>query len=237
MNKGVYMLSWKNGELIRSVIYSVLSNGFNYPSKELVEEMQNGNFLEILSHATFKLSINDIEIKHSLETINNYIETWNGMNYENLLKELQVEYTRIFIGPMYVPCPPYESVYREGLVMQKSTIEVIETYAEAGLEISTNYKDNPDHIGAELEFMHYLCKNSEEAINEDNIEKMLKFLTIQERFIRDHILIWINKFCDDIIHTTTVDFYKGLAMVTKVYLKLELERVENLISEVKKPRN
>src|SRR4030067_2524293 len=67
---------------------------------------------------------------------------------EQQIEDLLWEYTRLFIGPYKLPCPPWESVYTSGkrLMMQEAYDEVRGFYFEAGLQI-----DNPnimgDHIG------------------------------------------------------------------------------------------
>ena len=78
---------------------------------------------------------------------------------ESILKyseeELSVEYATLFVGPYELKAPPYGSVYLdEGRrVMGDSTIEVIRMYQEAGLTLDENFKELPDHIAVELEFI------------------------------------------------------------------------------------
>ena len=77
------------------------------------------------------------------------------------LDELLWEYTRLFIGPYRLPCPPWESVYTspKKLMMQEAADQVLLLYREAGLTINTA-DVLPDHIGAELNFLAVLLQET-----------------------------------------------------------------------------
>ena len=74
------------------------------------------------------------------------------------LEAFKVEFSRLFVGPYEMPAAPYGSVYLEEgrKMMGDSTLDVRNRYREAGLDTAQTFKDAPDHISAELEFMHYL---------------------------------------------------------------------------------
>ena len=66
--------------------------------------------------------------------------------------ELETEYTSLFVNSYpTLPCPPYESYYREGRLYGDSTDEVRNIYRQKGLEFS--HVEAPDHISVELEFL------------------------------------------------------------------------------------
>ncbi len=64
--------------------------------------------------------------------------------------------------------PPYGSVYleRERTVMGESTLDVVRRYRQEGLDISADFHDAPDHITAELEFVHFLIFKALEAASD-----------------------------------------------------------------------
>jgi nitrate reductase assembly molybdenum cofactor insertion protein NarJ len=66
--------------------------------------------------------------------------------------EIESVYTALFINSYpTLPCPPYESYYKEGRLYGDSTEEVRRIYRQNGLEFS--HVEAPDHISAELEFL------------------------------------------------------------------------------------
>ncbi len=79
------------------------------------------------------------------------------LNSEEELENLLSEYTRLFIGPYKLPCPPWESVYTspKRLMMQDAAANAMKLYHEAGLTLG-DPEVMPDHIGAELSFLS-LC--------------------------------------------------------------------------------
>ncbi|MGC8593411.1 MAG: TorD/DmsD family molecular chaperone [Nitrososphaeria archaeon] len=139
-----------------------------------------------------------------------------------LIDELEIEYNRLFVGPGHVLCPPYESVYRKdrpplerGLVMGPSAVDVQRRYLEAGLQMSKDYKDLPDHIAVELEFMHYLCLKEAEERNE-------KWIKMQMDFLRMHIKPWYREFVRCIKKHTKSEFYLTLAEELEKFLEEEI---------------
>jgi len=127
------------------------------------------------------------------------------------LKELLWEYTRLFIGPYKLPCPPWESVYTspKHLMMQDSADQVLQLYREAGLSLETP-GIMPDHIGAELNFLALLLQKAQ--LETDDKEK---FKELTDNFLNNHILKWIPDFTRDMEDAAEDRFYKALARVTR----------------------
>lgn len=132
-------------------------------------------------------------------------------NSERELEDLLWEYTRLFIGPYKLPCPPWESVYTspQRLMMQEACDEVEGFYRETGLTIN-NTQVMPDHIGVELNFLAVLC----EKINSDP-EKRFYFLGIAKRFWDEHLQRWVPQFTMDMERAANFPIYKSLARVTR----------------------
>ena len=104
------------------------------------------------------------------------------------------------------------------------TQEIVEKYREAGLKISEEFKDLPDHITAELEFMYYLCYMEEKMRRVDK-EKAEKFREMQKKFLKEHIAKWVPKFCDDVIRESKLEFYKESARLLREFIEEEIKRI------------
>ena len=148
---------------------------------------------------------------------------------ENLDK-LTVEFARLFIGPYRLPAPPYGSIYLEGerKIMGDSTIDVRQRYLDSGLVISENFKDAPDHIAAELEFMHFLVSNEINAIRSGQFDESAECLLKQKSFLAAHLGAWIADFSRDAEHSTTCDFYRHMARATRVFITEDLQYLSSL---------
>jgi len=133
---------------------------------------------------------------------------------------LMEEYTRLFIGPLAIPL--YESVYRSqsGLVNQEETAAVRRKYQEAGLLIHPESSFPEDHIGAELEFLFFLCQRAAQAENE---AEQKSFSRRQQEFLQDHLSVWIAPFCDRLFSAARSSYYRGVAKMTKGFISWDFE--------------
>jgi len=130
--------------------------------------------------------------------------------------ELTVEYARLFVGPNELLAPPYGSVYldRGRKVMGDSTMEVINMYEEQGLSIDKEFRNLPDHITAELEFMYYLIYKELEALDRADIATALSAIKTQELFMNRFLRPWIEPFCHNLREGSDSGYYKSLADCT-----------------------
>lgn len=117
------------------------------------------------------------------------------------IKILTEAYDELFNvpGPRYLT--PYESVFRDsrvlddgrevsGLTFGPSTDDVIRYYHLAGLEISGEYDELPDHIGLEVEFMRHLCEREAEAFDTGDEALAARIRETEEGFLERHLTAW-----------------------------------------------
>ena len=88
----------------------------------------------------------------------------------------------------------------------------------------------PDHISVELEFMKEAAGREARAIEEKDWEGALYCQKMEKKFISDHLIKWIPAFCDKISSQAEISFYGDLADVTKDFITLEFEEVNESIS-------
>jgi len=110
--------------------------------------------------------------------------------------------------------------------MGNSTLHLLEKYRESGVDLSANFRDAPDHIAAELEFMYFLVFKEVEALENSDIETTFGFLEKQRAFLKQHLGAWVFEFADSIEEKAATDFYKNLARATKAFMKEELNYLE-----------
>ena len=147
------------------------------------------------------------------------------------LSDLLWEYTRLFIGPYKLPCPPWESVYTSGkrLMMQEAHDEVQGFYHELGLKID-NPDIMPDHIGAELNFLAVLYEKMD-----GNPEKGSYYTNLAKRFLDEHLMKWIPQFTLDMEEATSSPFYKSLAQVTRDLMLTERNILDTIVEMTVSP--
>lgn len=65
------------------------------------------------------------------------------------LPELQAAYTALFLSnPAGLPCPPYVGMALDGRLFGDGFDRLLEVYQAAGLEVSPDWRDLPDHLAA-----------------------------------------------------------------------------------------
>ena len=137
------------------------------------------------------------------------------------IEALRIDYAKLFLGPYKLLAPPYGSIYLEGnsRVMGDSAIDVRNRYLEAGLDVSGETKEAPDHITIELEFMCFLVFKEIEMIKNSNFESALDYLKKQKEFLDGHLGAWVSEFSDNIEKNAETEFYKNLSRATRSFIK------------------
>jgi len=140
---------------------------------------------------------------------------------------LEIEYVKLFVGPFGLLAPPYGSVYLENgrKVMGDSTMHVKEMVAEVGLDAAETFKDAPDHIAAELEFIYFLIFKAVEAIGHSDLEGAAFYLDRRRAFLQNHLGAWISDFACKVEEHTETHFYRNLARASKIFLQKDLEEI------------
>jgi len=140
---------------------------------------------------------------------------------EELLEELAVEYTCLFVAPGSVS--PYESVWLTGRLFQGPSQEVEDIYSRCGLTLPLEYKVFPDQAGIELEFMGYLAARESEAWADGREKDALKYQELQREFLGEHLGRWILEFSKEVEKVAFHPFYRETAKLSYKFMALEVE--------------
>jgi len=115
----------------------------------------------------------------------------------------------------------FESVYKEGKLLQDSTFEIARLYYEAGLNLVDDFKLPPDHIAVEFEFMAYLYFNEIEAIKNGNRENEDLVQKLQNDVLKNHLADFGRTFAKKVKMYAVTQFYKCMAKVVTLILTEE----------------
>jgi len=156
----------------RSSLYGMLAATMSFPTAGLAAALRDGEWAaaadEIVSRLPFDLEIGALGVSISPE-------------------DLEQEYIRLFeVGAGGPFCPLYEGSHRPGRM--KIMEELVRFYEHFGLQHAPG--DQPDHLCAELEFMHYLC--FKEAAVTSRMETGGLRLA-QRDFLSRHLCAWLPR--------------------------------------------
>jgi len=155
---------------------------------------------------------------------------------DQLIEDLALEYTRLFIGPGS-HISPNESMHTEArfgepnALWGEQTVAVKKFMEGAGVTIDDSFTGMPDHITAEFEFMQQLLLSEANAWSNENHELGGNILKIEKRFYEEHLSQWVSNFCDKVLEVTEYPFYIQFSEVTKGFIEFEKETMKDLIDE------
>ena len=203
-----------SSESARLEIYKKLVNCYHFPEKTLSECL--------------------ITLRDKLKAINSkalpYADTMITELNAQSIDILAVEYTRLFIGPYSLPAPPYGSIYieKERKVMGDSTMDALKHYQDFGLKIASSLKEVPDHITIELEYIYFLIYKEIESIQFNDPEVTQAYMIEQVSFLTDHLNRWLPDFTKNIVANSSVEFYRSLANMTKMFIEEDIDFLEGV---------
>jgi TorA maturation chaperone TorD len=142
------------------------------------------------------------------------------------LESLLVDYARLFLGPVGAIAKPYGSVWMSGenVLMQDSTMKVLELYREGGFEIAGDFRELPDHIAVELEFLYLLIFREHQARRAGEPELLASLSGLRKRFLNEHLGSWVAPFTAAVTAGARCDFFRELAELTDHFISMEMSR-------------
>lgn len=192
-------------EEARKDVYKGLAECFHLPGS---------NLAAVLKNLEYQLTV------LGSEALNHVIQMRSELDGLEDPDTLTIDFARLFVGPYRLEAPPYGSVYleEERRAMGSSTMDVKELFRESGLQIAPDFRDAPDHIAAELEFMYVLIHQEIKAIRNDQPKIAFEQMRQQKSFLQYHIGAWAGLFADLVEEYAQTGFYRSLAKATKIYV-------------------
>jgi len=204
----------------RSNIYGFLAAVYRQElTSELYQQMKNNEFQEVLSNLGVKFN-------------NGFFQN----SEKELLENLAIEYTRLFVGPGK-HISPHESVHHKkegvqsGQLWGELTAQVKKIIESSGLEYKSEFTGMPDHISVELEFMQRVVQREAQAWIADDDETALLCLKNEKKFVYQHLLGWIPGFCEKVIEAAEMPFYREMARLTRSFIEFEKQELKKLIED------
>ena len=204
----------------RANVYGLLADIFREePSETLLSKLGAEEFSTALNALNLSLD-----------------EMFESTSRVQLVEDLALEFTRLFIGPGS-HLSPHESMHVEprfgeqNSFWSEQTVEVKKFIEATGLEIDESFTGMPDHISAELEFMQRLTAKEAEAWKEPDEAFAANIMKIEKRFLDEHLSQWAPRFCNRVIAQAEHSFYRCFADVMEGFLDFECENLDAFIAQ------
>ncbi len=180
----------------RSSLYGWLAAAFSFPSPELAQGFASGNFRDELQAIAAALPF-ALPSEDSLSD--------SGLSYE----EMEEQYIRLFdVGPGRPPCPLYEGSHRRG--RPEILEDLVRFYEHFGLRHQEG--DLPDHLCAELEFMHYLAFKQAAALQAGTDDEPYRLA--QRDFLSRRLNRWLPRLLARLEQLNPPPLYLALARLS-----------------------
>jgi TorA maturation chaperone TorD len=151
---------------------------------------------------------------------------------DDLLRDLGIDFTRLFVGPGK-HIAPYESAQLEGALWGAATAKVAAFIESRGFRYRSDFQDMPDHISVEFEFMKEMIGREAEALEHDDADAVAACRRSQAVFLEQHVSRWVPQFCEKVANEAALPFYRDMARLTADFIRSE--RDEAAIGEGGEP--
>lgn len=199
-----------------AALFNLLAQAFNYPDTDLIESLCRGVFTNVMHDVAGDLNLAG-SLAPELADLEK-IYAGSDQAKETLLLELEKDYTHMFFSSKPRLVYLFESVYKEGKLLQDSTFEIARLYYEAGLNLVDDFKLPPDHIAVEFEFMAYLYFNEIEAVKNGNRENEDYAKKLQKDVLEKHLAAFGQAVAEKVMMHAGTKFYKCMAKVVTLIL-------------------
>lgn len=201
-------------DFARADVYRLLSACFYQPEDAFLEEDVFGQLKTAMAII-------------SPPTVPDTVALESSFN-EVALEELQLDYSRLFLGPFEILAKPYGSVFLDGekVVMGDSTIKALGMYREGNFEMAKDFREMPDHVAVELEFLYLLSFNIGQA--SANAERD-SLMTLKKKFLKEHLGKWITPLSEAIRNGAKTDFYRRLAELTQKVVREDMQEFREVV--------
>ncbi len=163
----------------RSRAFGLFAGALAYPEGSALADIRDGRLADALTRTLADL---DPRLAEGLDRD----ALGDGLEAD----ELAIEYTRLFdVGTSGPPCPLHGGLWSKERM--KAMEEVLRFYNHFGLTLDQQQHELPDHLSAELEFLHYLAFREAEALRAGL--DVGAYRRAQRDFIERHPGRWVPK--------------------------------------------
>ncbi|MBI1909451.1 MAG: molecular chaperone TorD family protein [Deltaproteobacteria bacterium] len=154
------------------------------------------------------------------------------------LKSLQAEHTRLFSLTVAGGITPYETEYGHKDIFFKTQrmADIAGFYRAFGFEVADSAHQRVDHIGVELEFMHWL-RLKEKRGEEKGLPQQAELCReAAEKFMTDHLGRWGSFFGSQTAESAQHPFYREVGHRLAQFVESECRRLGVTPERVIHPR-
>jgi TorA maturation chaperone TorD len=164
--------------------------------------------------AAFPLSAANAEMSGGLSALARHARERENLDEEKKLEDVQVEFTRLFVGPGAPAAAPWESLNQgeATALFGQATLEMKKLYTAHGIRVENPNRQLEDHLGLELMFLARTGENF--AAQPPSVEEIRE----TGEFLDKHPLSWICRLRQKAKDAAPGGYYPALLELVHGYL-------------------
>lgn len=198
-------------------MFTLFSVAFSGPTRERTQVIVDGLLAE-----DFKATWEALELpQQPIDDFCAVMDTYKGRDMEEVLHEIRVDYTRLFMVDR--ECESCESVFVkkefEGKIevfymVNDMAMAIQDFMSDCGIMRPAGYNEPVDRIDNEWEFCSWLTKGTEKMAEQgvDPIDRL-------DQFMDEHMKKWVPAFSEKLEQVARCDFYRALAKLQAEFIK------------------
>lgn len=158
----------KENWIDKAVLFELLSLGLSYYDRSMGELLVSGEYAAACADA-----IDACDLGEDLrDEVRGLLAPYEGLDAEEAWHEVRLEHTKLFIGSPTALVSPYAGIYYAEskkvtpvLYVNTESMTVERFMKRCGIDRQEGTNEPMDHIGAECEFLNYLCLDRAGCVN------------------------------------------------------------------------
>lgn len=171
------------------------------------------------------------------ETILEFLPNWSKWDERRIVESMKLleEYLNPdFTNLSLLHLTPYETFYTRAdqMIETGGANPVTDMYSAYDFVVDYEVARviSSDHIGIELEFMHYLCEAQLKASQNNDEEALVALLNVQYRFLNTHLLQWAPQYLINMKYEARTPLYYDVAEMTLEFILSDNETLTRAIA-------
>ena len=197
-------------------MFQLFSVAFQPPTCELAELLVNGTLAHDVQVTWEALGLDSLAVEKFCMGLGEYV----GRDAGDVLHELRRENTRLFLGkfPLVENSEGPWRKKRQGceevaLMVNSYSTEVADFMRYCGVVKAAGYNDCVDYIENECDFAGFLA-NRPAYLAEHGMDA----LELLDRFIDEHMKLWVDGFCADVIAASECAYYQTVCGLMRAFM-------------------
>lgn len=185
----------------------------------------NPEFWQSLTHDCPLGASND-RIAHALDELASTAKLLSSLDRDHAIERVDVEFTKLFVGPGTPAAPPWETLYRADtdVLFGDATFEMKHLLARSGVRATKASHQLEDHIGFELAYLSY--NSACFAVEEPGVERIAR----EAAFIEEHPLSFVGRLHEKATAASVTGYYAPLIELAWGFLLADADELRRMAS-------